>query len=144
MAKCRQKSPSLKFAQQRISAQKGIALLEALISILLFSMGVLALVGLQSAMIKNTSDSKFRADASYLAQQWVGIMWADPTQPAAYLISSTADLRSDVSAWLPNGIRLVTQPDPVNFPNEFMVTIKWQQPGQLQHNYSTIVNIAGG
>lgn len=144
MAMNKQKSSPPKFAQQGISAQRGIALLEALVAILLFSLGVLALIGLQGAMIKNTSESKFRADASYIAQQWIGMMWADPTQPTAYLIPDTTDPRSNVSDMLPNGLRLVVQPDPINFPNQFMVTIKWQQPGQLQHNYSTIVNVAGG
>lgn len=125
-------------------AQSGVAMLEALVAILLFSMGVLALVGLQSAMLKNTSDSKFRADASYIAQQWVGMMWANPDVLGAYLIPSNADPRYDISTLLPNGTRTVTQPDPVNFPSQYQITIKWQQPGQMQHSYSTIVNIAGG
>lgn len=126
------------------SAQHGIALLEALVAILLFSMGVLALVGLQGAMIKNTSDSKYRADASYIAQQWIGRMWADPTNLSAYLIADSTNPNYDISAELPMGGRIVTQPDPTNYPHQFMITIKWQQPGQMQHNYTTIVNIAGG
>ena len=144
MAMNKQRSSPRKFARQNSSAQRGVVLLEALVAILLFSMGVLALVGLQAAMIKNTSDSKFRADASYIAQQWAGMMWADPTQPTAYLIPDLTDLRSDVSTNLPNGTRIVTQPDPINFPNQFMIVISWQQPGQPQHHYSTVVNVAGG
>jgi type IV pilus assembly protein PilV len=149
MAMTKQKLSPMKSTQQGKSAQRGVVLLEALVAILLFSMGVLALVGLQAAMIKNTSESKFRAEASYIAQQWIGRMWADPTQPGAYVISSITDPRSDISAehnlgTLPGGIRLVTQPDSTNFPNLFMVTIKWQQPGQIQHNYTTTVNVAGG
>ena len=35
--------------------QKGIVLLEALIAILIFSFGILAIAGLQGAMVKNTS-----------------------------------------------------------------------------------------
>jgi Tfp pilus assembly protein PilV len=44
----RQKIPSAKFAHKGKPAQQGVVLLEALIAILLFSMGVLALVGLQA------------------------------------------------------------------------------------------------
>jgi type IV pilus assembly protein PilV len=139
----KQKSSTRKFARQGISSQRGVVLLEALVSILLFSMGVLALVGLQAAMIKNTTDSKFRAEASYIAQQRIGMMWADPANVLGYLEPSPG---TDISAssGLPNGFRIVTQPDSVANPNQFEVIIKWQQPGQLQHNYTTIVNIAGG
>ena len=56
------------FNVQRKSTQQGVVLLEAMIAILIFSVGVLAIVGLQAAMIKNTSESKYRADASYIAQ----------------------------------------------------------------------------
>lgn len=56
--------------------QKGVALLEALIALLVFSFGVLGLVGLQALAIKNTTDAKFRADASFLANQIIGQMWA--------------------------------------------------------------------
>jgi type IV pilus assembly protein PilV len=137
-----QRSSPLVLARQSLSAQRGVVLLEALVSILLFSMGVLALVGLQGAMIKNTSDSKFRAEASYIAQQRIGMMWADPDNVLGFLEPAPG---TDISALgLPNGVRMVTQPNSASFPFQFEVTVKWQQPGQLQHNYSTIVNIAGG
>ena len=81
----RQKIPSAKFARKGKSAQQGVVLLEALIAMLIFSMGVLALVGLQAAMIKNTSDSKYRAEASFIAQQRIGMIWADPANALTYL-----------------------------------------------------------
>lgn len=132
------------------SSQQGVVLLEALIAILIFSMGVLAVVGLQAAMIKNTSDSKYRSEASYLAQRWIGRMWSDPDNAAAglYLIPDSTDLRYDVSALLPGGTRTVTRPacaaplDPLNCP--FVITITWQQPGQARHAFTTTINIAGG
>lgn len=133
-----------KLQQRPVSSQKGVAMLEALVSVLLFSMGVLALVGLQSAMVKNTSDSQYRAEASYIAQQWVGMMWANPDLLAAYLIPDNTDSRYDISTLLPNGTRQVTQPDPVNSPSQYQVTIKWQLPGQAQHTYTSIVYIVGG
>ncbi len=136
--------PAKRLAKRGKPGQRGVALLEALISILLFSMGVLALVGLQGAMIKNTSDAQFRAEASYIAQQWIGKMWADPSNLSAYLIPDQTNSNYDVSSQLPNGERIVTQPDVTNLPNEYLVIIKWQEPGQLQHSYTTTVSIAGG
>lgn len=121
-----------------LKSQQGVVLLEALIAILIFSMGVLALVGLQAAMIKNTSEAKYRADANYIAQQRIGMMWTDPDNVAAYIGTD------NISDLLPNGVRTVTQPDPVNFPNEYRVTITWLVPGQTQHTFTATANIAGG
>jgi type IV pilus assembly protein PilV len=124
-----------KSARKGKSSQQGVVLLEALVAILLFSMGVLALVGLQAAMIKNTSDAKYRADASFIAQQRIGVIWSDPTNALTYLEPGT-----DIHDLLPGGTRTVTNPA----PDQYKVTITWQQPGQPQHNYTTIATIAGG
>ncbi|MBI5438475.1 MAG: hypothetical protein HY936_05950 [Nitrosomonadales bacterium] len=67
------------------SAQQGLVLLEAMIAILIFSMGILAIVGLQAAMIKNTADSKSRVEASYIAKQRIGLMWSDPNNLRPFL-----------------------------------------------------------
>lgn len=133
----RQKIPSAKFAHKRKSAQRGVVLLEALVAILLFSMGVLALVGLQAAMIKNTSDAKYRSEASFIAQQRIGMLWADPDNAAGYVELSPG---TDISDRLPNGKRIVTNPS----PGQFVLTVTWQQPGQAQHNFTTTATIAGG
>jgi len=55
--------------------QQGAMLLEALIAILIFSMGILALVGMQAAAITNVSEAKYRTDAAFLANQITGEMW---------------------------------------------------------------------
>jgi len=115
--------------------QQGFALLEAMISILIFSFGVLGILGIQAAMVKHTTDAKYRSEASYIAQQRLGQMWANPTNTVAYLETDT-----DVSARLPSGTRTVTQPT----AGEFVVTVTWQQPGQGIHTFTTTARIAGG
>jgi type IV pilus assembly protein PilV len=57
--------------------QSGVSLLEAMLAILIFSVGILALVALQSVSVKATTESKFRADAGFLASQMIGRMWSD-------------------------------------------------------------------
>ncbi len=57
--------------------QQGFTLLEALIAILIFSFGILALMGLQANAISSVRDAKYRADAAFLANQIVGLMWSD-------------------------------------------------------------------
>jgi type IV pilus assembly protein PilV len=121
-------------AQNLKSSQQGVVILEAMIAILIFSMGVLAIVGLQAAMLKNTIDSEFRTDASYIAQQRIGQMWTDPANLASYVqaASSIPDL--------PNGTITTSQ----SGVSSYTVTVTWQQPGQIQHNITTTANINGG
>jgi type IV pilus assembly protein PilV len=119
------------------AAQQGVLLIEALVAILIFSIGVLAIVGLQASMIKNTADSKYRSEASYIAQSRLGQIWADPANAASYVEANT-----DISTMLPAGRRTVTQPT----PGQFTVTVTWQQPGPnpTTHNYTTTASITGG
>ncbi len=61
--------------RRKRAGQSGVMLLEALVAILVFALGVLALVGLQSLSIKQSSEAKYRADAVLLANELIGQMW---------------------------------------------------------------------
>jgi type IV pilus assembly protein PilV len=131
--------PSLKAAQQ------GAVLLEALIAILLFSVGVLAIVGLQASMIKNVADSQYRSEAGYLAQARVAQMWADP---AGVTAGNYVENNTDISAYLPGGTRTTTAPVAGALPPancQYTVTVTWLQPGpgQTRHNATTVACIIG-
>lgn len=114
----------------KVKMQQGFMLLEALIALVIFSMGALALVGLQAAMVSNTTNAKYRADASYVAQQRIGQMWADSDNASLYLEENTL-----IPDLLPNGKRTVTQPN----INQFVVTVTWQAPGE-DEEHNLIVN----
>ncbi len=62
--------------------QRGVMLLEALISILIFSMGILAIIGLQASSVRLAGDAKYRADANLLANRLIGSMWLANTSPS--------------------------------------------------------------
>lgn len=117
-------------------SQGGIVLLEALIAVLIFSTGVLALAGLQSAMVKNTSEGKYRAEATFIAQQKLGQIWANTSNGgslADYVVTDEA------VAQLPDGKRSVA----VSVDRVVTVTVKWTQPGEDQHQFSTNARIEG-
>ncbi len=57
--------------------QTGVMLLEALIGILIFSMGILAMIGLQATAVRMNTGSKERADAAFLANQIISRMWTE-------------------------------------------------------------------
>lgn len=116
------------------SSQSGVVIIEAMIAILIFSVGVLGIVGMQANMVKNTSESKFRADASYIAQQQIGDLWIDPNNLPAD--GSSTDI--DISAQLPAGLLNITRNG-----DQYTITVNWQQAGEVAHKYVTIATITG-
>lgn len=68
------------------SEQEGVMLLEALIGILIFSLGVLALVAMQAVSVSSVSNARYRTEASFLANDILGMAWVDrgvcPPAPA--------------------------------------------------------------
>lgn len=117
--------------------QNGVVLLEALIAILVFSLGVLGIVGLQAAMIKNTNDARYRVDAAYVAQQRLGAMAMDQSHLAAYEETGT-----DISALLPEGYRDLAYNAATRIAT---VTVTWKQPGSNdEHRYEAAAMICGG
>lgn len=107
--------------------ESGSVLIEALVSVLIFSMGILALVGLQGAMVKNSSDAKYRSDASFIAQEYLGRMW---------VTNVLADFENEDPtpiAQLPNGT-IKVEVDARRFAT---VTVEWQAPGMDKHQYVT-------
>ena len=63
--------------------QAGSMLLEAFIAILIFSMGILAIVGMQASAVKSSADAKYRSEASLLANELIGQMWVSDRTRAA-------------------------------------------------------------
>ena len=64
-------------------------LLEALIGILIFSVGILAMVGMQAAAFSASADAKNRAEAAAFANQIVSDIWmgVDRTSTASLITS---------------------------------------------------------
>jgi type IV pilus assembly protein PilV len=118
-------------------------LLEVLVAILIFSIGVLGIVGLQATMSKAQTGSKFRADAAFLAQGLIGTIWSDVGNIGSYATANCAgyarcnQLRAAAATSLPNGAIDVV----VNAP-EVTITITWQPPDEEQRRYTTITAMA--
>lgn len=130
--------------------QQGSVLLESMIAILIFSMGILAIVGLQAASIKNTASAKYRTEASMLANQIIGQMWADDKANASlksnYESSSGAKYilwKASVTKALP-GVASNAPTVAIDASNVATVTVWWQSPGEAKpHNYVAIARING-
>lgn len=127
--------------------QKGIVLLEGLIAILIFSIGILGAVGLQATMIKANSEAKYRVDAGLIVEQRISNMWVNQAGLGNY---SELAPGTDISAesGLPNGRRITIRGDVPNCAGNlscFVVKVTWQQPGDnVEHNVTSIARITGG
>lgn len=62
----------------------GVMLIEALVGILIFSVGILALVAMQAQAFRLAAEAKYRSDASYLANSLIGRIWTDRANIASY------------------------------------------------------------
>ena len=55
--------------------QGGVVLIEAMIGILIFSLGVLALVAMQAVSTSNVSNARYRSEAAFLANEIAAAAW---------------------------------------------------------------------
>ena len=119
------------------SQQKGIMLLEALVGILIFTIGILAMLGMQAVGIRNTIDSKYRSEAAYLANEIVGQMWVDRANISSYDDTGAGNARR--TAWNTRVGSLLpldpanpasTAPEIVISGRQATVTVRWKRPGE--------------
>jgi type IV pilus assembly protein PilV len=55
--------------------QGGFSLIEAMVAIFIFSIGVLALIALQVTSVRQSTNAKYRSEAALLANRLIGEMW---------------------------------------------------------------------
>lgn len=137
---------------------QGVMLIEALIAILIFSIGILAIVGMQGVAIKTVTQSKYRSEAAFLANEVLSQMWADTASLANYdypaggaAPARLADWKARVDARLPGTM------DPNMAPQVFItnttaqgatvrIVIWWRLPeektqGVDPHSYTVLASV---
>lgn len=131
---------SMQRTQRRHLLQDGSALLEALVAILIFSFGVLGLIGVLAASVRATNDARYRAEAANLANALIGDMWAtaatdlDPQFGAggpklvAWQNQVAGQLPSASGANMP--VVDLAQPGLSTQSRSVVVTVFWQLPGE--------------
>ncbi len=119
------------------SNQKGVMLLEALIGLLIFSIGILALIAMQSVAISQVRDAQYRVEASALAERMLGNLFVlgSPTASGASGVIST--WQSEVTATLPSGAGLVTP----GANGLVTINITWQAPSSTTTSNHTTVGV---
>lgn len=137
--------------------QKGVFLIEALMGILIFSLGILSLVAIQTAAVSAQSDAQYRIEAANLANRMLSQIWLGIDRTNAGTIqaslaafqhkpggsncnfSGTASAHAEVTAWvstvtsgatqLPGATTAMQQilVNPGNF-NSISLTLCWKAP----------------
>ena len=74
-------------------------ILEAMIAVLVFSLGILGIVGLQAASIKASTDAKYRSEASLLVNELIGRMWVSDRSQAALQANFSSPDGGAYQAW---------------------------------------------
>jgi len=122
----------------RRRGQRGMALIEALVGVLIFAFGIIGLVGLQVAMTRAQGQAKFRSDAAYLSSQVLGTMWADRGNLGQYNTATCAaygpcnDWKQKVSSSLPSGaVDIATTAS----SGAVSLTITWSTSAEGTHSH---------
>lgn len=117
-------------------AQQGSFIIESLISVVIFAIGLISMIGLATQALNQVTQTKARNDASYLAGELVGDMWVSASAPNAF---NTTAWQARVASTLPSGLATVTVTG-----TQVDITITWTDSKNdgVRHQYQTSTQIA--
>lgn len=122
--------------------EHGYVLLEALVALLIFSLGLLGMIGFQAASTRIATDSRFRTEAAILADELISKMGVAKrvSVESEYTYDSTGGGGASAHAWFTKRVTEASKlPNPKakievargNSVDTFVVkvTIEWDLPG---------------
>jgi type IV pilus assembly protein PilV len=120
------------------SAQRGMALLECLMALLIFSVGLIGLFGLEARVMNISTDSENRNRAAMLASEVASAMWlnntVNPLAPA--IVAAKANAANQTQGGLPSGNVTVTAV--AGATNAADITVTWQEASDAPLSPSTL------
>jgi len=126
----------------------GFTLIEVLISIVIFSLGILGTIALQARVAQFASQNVDRSRAAVLANQMVSTMWAAQSiYPSQTAVNSWQSMvATPTVSGLPNGLGSIsTSASTATSPASATITITWKGPtaaaSAASASYSTNVVI---
>ncbi|MGA8053476.1 MAG: type IV pilus modification protein PilV [Burkholderiales bacterium] len=155
----------------RPTRQAGMMMIEALVGILIFSLGILALVGLQATTVSSVADAQYRVEAVNMTNQLLSQIWTNVDRTSEQTVrdslqqfehnatgnaetcafSGDASVHPVVTSWtslasahgLP-GVTGARQQVVVNtaLNNLVMITVCWQAPSETSpHRHTVVANV---
>lgn len=124
-----------------VSSQQGMALIEVLVAVLLVSLGMLGLVGLQSASVAMLSDTRYRVEAAALTDELMSRIWIE-TSSNSTLPAYANDATVLPADWLLKVNRLpgaAAHPPLIEADtNVIVLTIRWQPPNGFLSSHRVV------
>jgi type IV pilus assembly protein PilV len=116
-----------------LSKQRGIALVEVLVAIVLLGVGLLGAIGLQAKSYSALADTGMRAEATIAADKLIGMMTTDQANLAAYARALNGPTSATLLPWynetrahIPNAaITVAVTPVSTTAAGQVTVTISW-------------------
>jgi len=102
--------------------QHGVMLLEALVGLLIFSIGILGLVGMQAVATKNVANAQFRSEAGFLADEILGQISVDQKNAASYATTGVTCPTSPSNQLQYWACRVARLPGATSYPPSITVT----------------------
>jgi len=94
-------------APRQPAGQRGIALLEALLAILILGIGLLGTIGLQARAYSALSDASQRAEATMASEKLLGVMNADVANVLNYGVEEGAEPTEALQPWVDETLRYI-------------------------------------
>lgn len=136
-----------------INKNRGVSLIEVLVAVLLVSLGVLGVIGLQSRSVGVLSDTRYRVEAAGLADELIARVWSETTNGGAgnVLPAYVGDPAELPQEWLDRigalpGNEGQEQDPPLiaadaTITNQVIVTICWQAPNASRRSCHAVVTV---
>jgi type IV pilus assembly protein PilV len=139
--------------------QSGGGLVEGLMSLVVLSVGILGLIGMQATLIQDSSESRVRMQAGFFATSVLGMAAANPQNVGCFIVNSaqsaactSPDAQTQALGWLDQVISALPGatgvPPQVAYDNangQLTVTLRWQMRGDtVVHNYVAATQVSAG
>lgn len=134
-------------------AQRGVALLEAMIACVILAIGLLGTIGLQARAYSAMNDAGTRAEAVIASDKLFGMMSTDTGHLASYALAAGAAPGTALSKWyadtttaIPGAvISVVLAAAPVGSSTAVTVTITWKRKAtDVNGNQNTVTSYLSG
>lgn len=131
----------------RLAGQRGVALLEALIAILILSIGLIGTLGMQVNAQAALAEASMRAEATIATNELIGVMNTDLDNLNDYALAEGANPGARLQAWhaalsehLPNAsVVIEVTPTAGTKRTAVVLEIRWRRSEQAQQNQHRIV-----
>jgi type IV pilus assembly protein PilV len=147
--------PTTTFAIKRRGAtrmprrlQRGIALLESLLAVLLLSIGLIGTLALQARSVGALADTALRAEATIAANGLLGVMSNDQGNLALYALGASGAPNARLMPWLTElrknlpgaSVRVTVTPAADTSRTQVLIWIGWQRTSSGPANEHRIIS----